>query len=106
LNPKNKNEPFDELDLRTQRAAIDICAAVSVIIARLPAIGTDLHILLKDEFGLVYNVGNKGAYALRHVGEQLFSSDWQFIIVKDGNRLSTKFDKKLEGSNGEIVIME
>jgi hypothetical protein len=99
-------KPFDQLNEADQKAAIDIGICVAVLGARIPSCGKPLFDYVATEFVSCYSLPpNIAKYALREVGQSLFSSEWTFTIEKTGQGLVTTF-KRAGDSDGDSPLQE
>jgi hypothetical protein len=98
-----ETKPYDKLDDEQKRCCVDIAIGISIIAARCPAFS-------KNEFAAISAKWSRSAglddnlcrYALRDVTNELFDSEWEFHIIKQGIAFTTQFSKRKYGAgNGE-----
>jgi hypothetical protein len=100
-------KPFQQLSETDQKAAIDIGICVSVLGARLPSCGKPLFDYVASEYVKDYGIpANIAKYALRQVGEALFTSEWTFTIQKTGQGLVTSFKRVGDNGDGDSPLQE
>jgi hypothetical protein len=87
-----KTKPFEELSPEDQKAAIDVSVCAVLIGLRTPSAGKAFFDWLATEFARCRTLPpNVVKYALRSLGQELYSQDWTMTIEKRGSRVVTKF---------------
>lgn len=100
-------KPFDRLDQDQQRCCIDISIGMAIIAARVPSFGAkifkDICREWADSSGIDQNLCK---YALNGVAAELYNSNWEFHVTKEGQSMVCQFisPKKSAGANGEHPI--
>lgn len=99
-------KPFEQLSVDQQKVAIDLVAACSVIVTRLPSISQEVFKAIETEFAAQYDApANIARYAMRSLGQTLFQTEWTWTATKgDDNVLATYFTQEpesLPGGNGD-----
>jgi hypothetical protein len=100
----NNFEPMnlEELHEGDREAAIDISCALSVLMARLPAISEPMFEFLISEFSHQYGLPrNRTRYALKNLGRRLFEVNWTYEVSKQGPKLITKLTVEKETAEPE-----
>lgn len=96
------SDAFNQLNDEDQQAAIDVAISAVLVGLRIPTTGQQFYDYVTSEFaasrGLPSNVVK---YALRNIGQNLLKQNWALTIVKDGERLTTKFTPEKPGGNSE-----
>lgn len=99
------SEPFNELNETDKQRAIDCAVAVVILSTRIPTVGKSLHEWLIAEFANSYKLPAQVVrYALRHIGEALYDSDWAYSVTKQDQKLITVFEPAEEGPQGAISL--
>jgi hypothetical protein len=96
--------PFEQLGEQEQKAATDVAVALTVLGTRIPTLSKVFTDAIVTEFTNCYKLTpNVGKYALRELGQNLFSQNWAFSVHKAGVMLTTEF-KPVEAvaTNGEM----
>lgn len=101
------SDAFNELSPKDQQAAIDLAVSTIVIGLRIPSTGKPLYDWMATEFASTHGLPpNKVKYALRGLGQTLLKENWELIITKDGQGVTTSFtsEQQREGVNSDEDI--
>lgn len=75
------------LTTEQQQVAVDIAAAASLIITRLPGISGAPFDAIAEVYGDYFGIDHqKAKEALAAIGAQLFNSEWELLIRKNQER--------------------
>jgi hypothetical protein len=84
--------PYEQLNDADQKAAMDVAIATVLISLQIPSAGQPLYDYLVAEFSKSHGLPRQVVrYALRHLGQALYSQDWTLTVQKAESKVVTKF---------------
>ena len=96
------SDAFEQLSEEDQKAAIDVAVATILIGLRIPSTGKPLYDWIATEFTSSRSLpANVVKYALRSLGRSLAAQNWEMVIKKDGEGLTTVFTPEQKGIDGQ-----
>jgi hypothetical protein len=84
--------PFEQLNEADQKAAMDVAIATVLISLQIPSAGQPLYDFLVNEFARCHGLPRQVVrYALRHLGQALYTQNWTLTVQKAESKVVTKF---------------